>query len=159
MNEQRISALIAISNGSQPATELAQRLCYAELIYKLEGAWCITGRGEMALWRHEHPRPAFGTRVVVSAEAHKTFLDQEGSTWERNELKTPIEGIYVGFRQVYEGHWSWSRGEEDPADEVEHFIRTKQHEVWLVAYHPQRDLMRVFADDLDAAFEDGDSDG
>lgn len=116
----------------------------------MEG-WVITKSGQTALKRKRkliaHPRPELGSRVQIMAHAHKTSTGYD-THWSRLSYSHPEEGIYIGYRQVYNGTWKETHPLDwDSADW--YFSRTDQHEIWLVVKNDRTNPVRCFPDDVE----------
>jgi len=58
----------------------------------------------------------FGARVLVKAKLRRGERWKGGTSikrfWERRELRTPREGLYIGKRSLSNGHYFYENGYE-----------------------------------------------
>lgn len=92
------------------------------------------------------PRPALGEKRTIKMRAERQkrriggWWDRE-ITWSSVEIK-PVEGIYIGWRTVFDGGTEYLGDEEGIA-----FHQDAPHEVWLFVTNPRHNPIRVFPDD------------
>lgn len=102
-------------------------------------------------------RPQIGDRIIASDRAVKKQRIGAGKTgtwrdrythWERvaenpGHSPKPVDGIYIGFRHVYEGDVHYPASYEEGIE-----FRVKDAvEVWLVVEHPRHNPARIFPED------------
>lgn len=108
-------------------------------------------------------RPEMGQRVRITGKAKQIRGYQRekinsvapwGSRtgyprqWIRDDFDISQEGIYIGYRTIFDGYIWW---ENDEVGNV--FAPSDHHEVWLVVINPRHNPIRVFPEDVEILAE------
>jgi hypothetical protein len=65
--------------------------------------------------------------------------------WAACDFDPPIEAMYIGVRNVYEGNWEWTSG---IIDQEQYFYRKVTHRVFLFVVNEHHNPIYVFPDDI-----------
>ena len=88
-------------------------------------------------------RPEFGQRINASGYVVKTrrWDSRKGDvvTWEHRTY--PVEGLYIGFRDVFEGVTNYF---EDHSE----FHMDKKIRVWMIVQHERKNPIRILPSDV-----------
>jgi hypothetical protein len=129
-------------------------------VSRLARVCCEASSGGAAMTKQ---RPELGQRVTIRATFDKKYDDETGPReWRCVELGTPVEGVYIGYRFVYQGKWEyealytefdeWINGALIPAGSpyttVPVFKRTETVEAWLVVTDERTNPIRVLPEDV-----------
>lgn len=88
-------------------------------------------------------RPKLGQAVRVTAKAVKTRTGTYSNyrvEWKRVPVP-PLEGVYVGYRVVYDGAGWWGEYERG-------FVPHKSHGVYLIVINDRVKPFHAFPDDV-----------
>ena len=88
-------------------------------------------------------KPELGQWMTITTYLHKRRRGRDIS-WERDIWqKTPLRGMFIGIRQIYDGELDWGYGEEGVQ-----FKRTAAHSVWLFVLDGRRNPVYVLPEDV-----------